>query len=84
MTSKKCDEVVQNMKQIFYLFGAPKILQTDNGGEFTGKCMEEALHDFPNTKRIRGRARHPQSQGLIERANQTLENRVCMDARKSA
>ena len=47
------------------------ILHTDNGGEFSNRL----LIDFCNEKNIRflhGRPRHPQSQGQIERLNQTI------------
>ncbi len=65
-----------HVRTIFYHFGPPRILQTDDGGEFIGHELHELLQEFPNTQHIRSRARHPQSQGLIERANQTLENKI--------
>lgn len=55
---------------IFYVFGVPLELQCDQGGEFQGE-----VKDLCNTfgiKLTRGAPYHPQSQGLVERANRTL------------
>jgi transposase InsO family protein len=55
--------------------GMPAILQTDNGLEFCNSDIES----FCEEKKIRivhGRARHPQSQGQIERSNQTLTRKL--------
>ena len=76
LTSKKCDEVAIHLRQVFLQFGPPKILQSDNGGEFVGKAVQDLLLEFPNTRHIKSRPRHPQTQGLIERANQTLETKI--------
>lgn len=69
--------MTQFMREIFYKFGPPKILQSDNGGEFIGSDMKTMLHEeFPVTKHIFNLPRHPQTTGLIERANATLEQRL--------
>jgi hypothetical protein len=55
--------------------GAPKIVQTDNGKEFNNSL----LTDYLNQQNIifrRGRPRHPQNQGQVERANQTLVRKI--------
>ncbi len=48
-------------------FGVPKIVQSDNGGEFK-RVLEELLHE-QGIHIIHGRAKHPQSQGLVEQGN---------------
>ena len=54
-------------------FGAPTILQSDNGKEFMASIIKEIVALWPSTKIINGRPRHPQSQGLIEKGNDVLE-----------
>jgi len=51
---KGCHEVTEFVKNIFYDFRPPKILQCDNnGGEFTGKELSEMLKTrFPVVKII--------------------------------
>ncbi len=48
-------------------FGVPKIVQSDNGGEFKS-VLKELLHE-QGIQIIHGRAKHPQSQGLLKRGN---------------
>jgi len=61
---------------IFIVFGAPLILQTDNGTEFTSSIIAELMSLWLLTKIIRGRPRHPQSQGAVERANAILKKKL--------
>ena len=61
-------------RSIFPVFGLPRILQMDNGKEFVNKTIVKVVEDWPgNCQIINGRSRHPQSQGLIEQANGTVE-----------
>ncbi len=64
-----------HLKSVFYQFGPPKILQTDRE-EFVGHELQELLQEFPKTRHVRKRARHPESKGVIERATQTLELKI--------
>ena len=41
LISKTCEQVVQALQNVFYMFGFPKTLHSDNGKEFTGKRMRE-------------------------------------------
>ncbi|XP_070203512.1 KRAB-A domain-containing protein 2-like [Littorina saxatilis] len=43
MTSKRAVEVAENVLKTFYLFGAPKILQSDNGKEFVAGVILELV-----------------------------------------
>ena len=62
---------------IFPYFGVPKIFQSDNGKEFVNSVIEKLLHSWStNIQIIQGRPRHPQSQGVIERAHRTLEQKL--------
>ena len=62
---------------IFPYFGVPKIFQSDNGKEFVNSIIERLLHSWStDIQIIQGRPRHPQSQGAIERAHRTLEQKL--------
>jgi hypothetical protein len=53
----------------FFFFGPPQSLHSDNGREFVSVVITELKTLFPDLVFIRGRPRHPQSQGCVERAN---------------
>lgn len=64
-------EVMMNVAKLMCKYGISSIFQTDNGTEFINfsrTLLSEAL-DF---KTVSGRARHPQSQGSVERNNGLL------------
>ncbi|CAF4931021.1 unnamed protein product [Rotaria sp. Silwood1] len=56
LETKEAKDVYSTVRNIFFNFGPPHILQSDNG----------RMHN------VHGRSRHPQSQGLIERAHAIL------------
>ncbi|KAL4136182.1 hypothetical protein QTP88_007746 [Uroleucon formosanum] len=74
MESKRAIEVSTHLLSIFLTFGAPSILQSDNGREFVNCVIDELKQLWPECVIIHGRPRHPQSQGSIERANQDVEH----------
>src|SRR5947208_7027215 len=77
MKTKSSKEVASNLFDLFMVFGAPTILQSDNGREFKSKdIINDLKRLWPNMKIINGRPRHPQSQGSVERGNQTLKNKL--------
>lgn len=76
ITSKRPIEVAIFLFDVFVCFGAPIILQTDNGRDFTAEVIRELLAMWPDVHIINGRPRHPQSQGLVERANDILQQKV--------
>ncbi|XP_037787473.1 KRAB-A domain-containing protein 2-like [Penaeus monodon] len=65
-TSKRAADVAFQLLGIFLLFGAPAILQSDNGSEFTAKVISELKELWPKLIMVRGKSRHPQSQGSVE------------------
>ena len=69
LTSKRASEVAYQLLDIFLLFGAPEILQSDNGSEFTACIITELKQLWPELVLVHGKPRHPQSQGSVERAN---------------
>lgn len=74
MESKRAIEVSTHLLSIFLTFGAPSILQSDNGREFVNCVIDELKQLWPECVIVHGRPRHPQSQGSIERANQDVEH----------
>ncbi|XP_071137215.1 KRAB-A domain-containing protein 2-like [Mytilus edulis] len=66
LTSKRAYEVAMQILDIFLLFGAPNILQSDNGAEFTANIISELKNLWPECKIVHGKPRHPQSQGSVE------------------
>ncbi|XP_071056489.1 SCAN domain-containing protein 3-like [Onthophagus taurus] len=71
--SKDAVNVAEELLKIFLQFGAPSILQSDNGREFANKIVEELKILWPHLLIVHGRPRHPQSQGSVERSNQDVE-----------
>lgn len=69
LKTKTAAEVAYNLLDVFLLIGAPKILQSDNGREFTANIISELKSMWPDLVIVHGRPRHPQSQGSVERAN---------------
>lgn len=69
LTSKRAAEVAYQLLDIFLLLGAPEILQSDNGSEFTACVITELKLLWPDLVMVHGKPRHPQSQGSVERAN---------------
>ncbi|XP_015375014.1 PREDICTED: KRAB-A domain-containing protein 2-like [Diuraphis noxia] len=59
---------------ILLTFGAPHVLQSDNGREFTAGIITELASLWPDLILVNGRPRYPQSQGSVERGNCTLKD----------
>lgn len=76
LQSKQTAEVARNLLFIFLDFGAPLILQSDNGREFTSQLIRELSSLWPDLVLINGRPRHPQSQGSIERSNAGVKSKL--------
>ena len=74
LTSKRAAEVAHHLLDIFLLVGAPAILQSDNGSEFTAEVISELKLMWPRLVIVHGKPRHPQSQGSVERANGDIKD----------
>ncbi|XP_063592188.1 KRAB-A domain-containing protein 2-like [Penaeus indicus] len=57
-------EILQ-LPDIFFLFEAPYILQSDIGAEFTAKGISELKIIWPKLVLVHGKPRHTQSQGSM-------------------
>ena len=69
LTSNRNAEVAYQFLDIFLLLGAPAILQSDNGPEYTAQVIIELKQLWPDLVIVHGKPRHPQSQSSVERAN---------------
>ena len=47
---KEAREVSQSIRDVFFMFGPPKILQSDNGREFVNELINSLQSDFPGYK----------------------------------
>ncbi|KRZ46636.1 KRAB-A domain-containing protein 2, partial [Trichinella nativa] len=59
---KRAEEVASKLLKIFLTFGAPSILQSENGQQFSYVIIAELKTCWPELKLVTGRPRHPQSQ----------------------
>ncbi|XP_073668194.1 uncharacterized protein [Paramisgurnus dabryanus] len=66
-------KVIQALVQLFSRVGIPEEILTDQGTNFTSKLMGQ-LNRQLGIKAIRTTPYHPQTDGLVERFNQTLKN----------
>lgn len=76
LENKTANEVAYHLKHIFSIFGAPHILQSDNGKEFVSGVITQLVSQWPGCKLVHGRPRHSQSQGSVERANQDIQDMI--------
>ena len=73
----KCaSEVAEHLADQFCTYGPARILQSDNGCEFTAQVISDLKTIWPELVIIHGRPRYPQSQGSIERANGDLQSNI--------
>jgi transposase InsO family protein len=72
IANKTAALVLEMVRRVFKDFGHPAILHTDNGTEFANTQLEEECRRW-GTRIIHGRPYHPESQGVVERANGVLQ-----------
>lgn len=65
---KQTEEVAVTLANLFWLFGFPSILHSDNGKEFKSKKHK--------IKQVHGAPRTPSTQGLVERNNRTVKENI--------
>jgi transposase InsO family protein len=62
------------LEKILLTEGQPERLHCDNGKEFMGEVQQ--LCQSRNIQIVHGRPYHPQTQGRVERVNQTLKTKL--------
>jgi len=75
LKNKTALAVKNALSSLVYREGSPAIIQTDNGREFNNEILINYLNER-NIRYKRGRPRHPQNQGQVERSNQTLVSKL--------
>lgn len=63
--------IVKAMTQFISVFGIPRVIQSDQGSNFTSHMFKEVLQQL-GVKQNQSSAYHPQSQGALERFHQSL------------
>ncbi|KAI6651820.1 KRAB-A domain-containing protein 2-like [Oopsacas minuta] len=77
LKSTQAEEVAEHLVLIFCEHGPPHILHTDNGREFVNDHLFTALRRlWTRTHLVRGRPRHSQDQGSVERANDDFKKQL--------
>ena len=65
LKNKQTEEVAVTLTNLFWLFGFPSILHSDNGKEFKSKTMSELCRKH-QIKQVHGASQTPSTQGLVK------------------
>ncbi|KRX48156.1 Retrovirus-related Pol polyprotein from transposon [Trichinella murrelli] len=71
MKDQTATTVARKLTAVFCRFGIPETLHSDHGATFESETLRLLLNNF-GIKKTRTTPYHPQSDGLVERANRTL------------
>jgi len=74
LNTKTAEEVAYQLMDIFCMFCAPFIPQSDNGREFANKIIQNLADTWPGMKLVHGKPRHSESQESAERSNQDVRD----------
>ena len=72
LRSIDAEHIAEELIKLFSRVGVPKEILTDQGSNFTSQLLAE-LYRLLGVKGIRTSPYHPQTDGLVERFNQTLK-----------
>ena len=67
------EHVAEELMTLFSMVGVPREILTDQGSNFTSKLLTE-VYKMLHIQPIRTSPYHPQTDGLVERFNQTLKS----------
>nr|XP_012597542.1 SCAN domain-containing protein 3 isoform X2 [Microcebus murinus] len=76
LKSKRPKEVAHALLDIFTIIGAPSVLQSDNGREFSSQIVSELSNIWPELKIVHGKPRTCQSQSSTEQTNEDIKKRI--------
>ena len=78
LKSKTAGEVSYMLQEhVLAYLGPPKIFHSDNGREFVNNLIHTMFEKWGgDVTFVSGRPRHSQSQGLVERGNRTVEQKI--------
>ena len=76
--TKEAEEITCLFKErVLAYFGAPHIFHSDNGWAFCNQVLTKLMHNWSQKVTfVNGRPRHSQSQGLVERGNRIVEEKI--------
>lgn len=84
LRSIKAKVVVKELVKFCSLFGLPRVIQTDQGTNFTSRLFEQLVDELQVEHQMSS-AYHPESQGALERFHQTLKSMLrtyCVETNK--
>ncbi|XP_007179144.2 SCAN domain-containing protein 3 isoform X1 [Balaenoptera acutorostrata] len=76
LKSKKPKEVAHALLDIFTIIGAPSVLQSDNGREFSSQIVSELSYIWPELKIVHGKPQPCQSLNSINQTNEDIQNQI--------
>ncbi|XP_030705544.2 SCAN domain-containing protein 3 isoform X1 [Globicephala melas] len=76
LKSKRPKEVAHALLDIFTIIGAPSVLQSDNGREFSRQIVSELSCIWPELKIVHGKPQPCQSLNSINQTNEDIQNRI--------
>jgi len=71
--TKTAQEVSYHLINLFFMFGPPRILHSDNGGEFVNELVQSISVVF-HFECAHGKAYNPREQGKVEKFNGTISS----------
>ena len=81
MKTVDAEHVAEELVTMFTRVGVPREILTDQGTNFTSKLLSE-LYRLLHVRPIRTSPYHPQTDGLVERFNETLKSMLRKTAQK--
>ncbi|KAI2645228.1 Retrovirus-related Pol polyprotein [Labeo rohita] len=84
LRSLKSPNIVKALVKFCTTFGLPKVIQSDQGTNFTSRIFRKVMNELNITHTVSS-AYRPQSQGVIERFHQTLKTMIrtyCVEHQK--
>lgn len=76
LKTQTAKEVAKHILSIFYIFGAPKVLQSENGREFCDDITEILNIKWPGLEIVYSEPRYSQFKGSVLRTNHEIENMI--------
>ncbi|XP_039113481.1 SCAN domain-containing protein 3 isoform X1 [Hyaena hyaena] len=76
LKSKRPKEVAHALLDIFTIIGAPSVLQSDSGREFSSQIVNELSNIWPELKIVHGKPQPCQSYSSMNQANEDIQNRI--------
>ncbi|KAI5932055.1 SCAN domain-containing protein 3 [Manis javanica] len=76
LKSKEPKEVAHALLDIFAIIGAPSVLQSDNGREFSSQIVSELSNIWPELKIVHGKPQPCQSKSSINQTSEDIQNRI--------